>query len=140
MNNKIEIPENHKRRLSVTSKFVEKGLDEIESLLTNGNGNRIAQDIITNVDDEKKKNILKLTEKLRAENEKMFKELDLTPDRLYEDRIIRGTFSYIWSILIDSTSAKMKGYGELSDDESSVIDSHVNVLIDIVQKIQSVID
>jgi hypothetical protein len=135
----MKIPENHKRKLSVTSKYVENGLNEIEDLLNNDGEKQITQNIIRNVDKEKKNKILELTKKLRTENEKMFKELNLNSDKLYEDRIVRGTFSYIWTILMDSTSAKMKGYGELSDDESKIIDSYVNVLVDIVYKIQSII-
>jgi hypothetical protein len=139
MNDKIKIPDNHRRRLSVTSKYVESGLNEIEDLLNNDGREQITQNITRNIDKEKKKKILELTRKLRIENEKMFKEVNLSPDKLYEDRIIRGTFSYIWTILIDSTATKMKGYGELSEGESELIDSYVNVLVDIVYKIQSII-
>ena len=76
-NDKISITANHKRSLSVTSHHIENSINDIEKILTNNHGNNLTEKFIKNMNEETRKEILKLMGKVRRKNEKMFNELKL---------------------------------------------------------------
>lgn len=138
-NDKVEIPANHKRSLSVTAHHIENSINDVEDLLTNKRQSTLTEKIIKNLNDNDRQEILKLTKLVREKNEKMFNDLNLNKNDLFEDRIVRSRVGHIWTILCDSTPAGMKGYGDLSEAEAKLISAHVNDLLNTVNEIQSII-
>lgn len=134
---KLNMPANHKRSLSVTARKVEKTLDEIEAIINGDYNERLTERIIPIYTSEQKKEILDIVKLIRLENEKMFYELDLNPLELLEDRVIKAKSSYLWTILIDSTAKYLKGYGFVPKDVAKEVDSHINKLLSILDKLKN---
>lgn len=138
--NKIPIPDNHKRSLSVLSRHIENGIDDVENLLAGDLNKKLTEKIHKNIGNETRGNILELVSELRKKNEKMFNELQLDPLSSFEDRIVRGKIGHIWTILCDSTAEALKGYGKLTARQAELLNSHVKSLLETVDKLQSLIN
>ena len=137
--NKRNIPDNHKRSLSVTAHHIENSINDIESILTNNQQDKLTEKFITNMNEEARKDILELVKIVRKQNERMFNELNLHSSNTYEDRIIRSRISHIWTLLCDSTPESLSGYGEVTDEQSKLISKNVNSLLETVNKMQAII-
>lgn len=137
--NKIILGNNHKRSLSVVARHIEKSLDDIEDLLTNERRDKLTEKIITTTDENTRKKLLILTKLIREKNEQMFYDLELNAYNYYDDRILRSNISHIWTLLCDSTPEKLKNYGDLSDEQVKLINTHVNNLLETVNKMQDII-
>ncbi len=138
-NEKVEIPDNHKRSLSVTAHHIENSVDDIEDLLTDKRHDMLTEKIIKNLNNDDRREILRLIKLVREKNEKMFSELELNENKLFEDRILRSRIGHIWTLLCDSTPEALKGYGDLSDAQAKLISVRVNDLLKTVNEIQSII-
>ena len=138
-NEKIEIPGNHKRSLSVTAHHLENSINDVEDILTNKRQDTLTEKIIKNLNENERQEILKLTKLVREKNERMFKELELNKNDLFEDRIVRSRIGHIWTLLCDSTPQSLKGYGNLSEAQSKLISTHIDDLLQTVNEIQSII-
>lgn len=132
------LPENHERSLAITAKYIDNGIKEIESLLLNNNPSSSVLTIVKNLTQEKRIALLELLKELKSINEKMIKDFSLSPEIMYEDRIVRGKISLMWVILSDSTSKGLKGYGTLNPEQAQTLDEYINSLLTIVQQLQSV--
>lgn len=139
MDEKVTLPANHKRSLSVTAKHIAKGIEEIESLLLSHKPDDLIVKVVKNLEEKQRSAILGLTEVLKKENERMIKDFNLKLEKLYEDRIVRGHISHLWVILSESTSKGLRGYGALPINQAKLLDSYINNLLDIIDKMQSVI-
>ncbi len=133
------IPDNHKRSLSITARHIEKNIYDIENLLKSKSDNYLTEHIIRNVNDKNSIAILDLLKILKNKNEDFFNELQLDQNILSEKRILISKISYIWTIQCDSSARALKGYGELTEGQSNLIDRHVNGMLEIVDKIQSLL-
>jgi len=139
-NSNIDIPANHKRSLSVTSHHIENSINDIEAILTNNQQDNLTEKYTKNMNEETRKEILKLTEVVRTKNEDMFNELGLQSGNTYEDRIVRSRISHMWTLLCDSTPESLSGYGEVTDRQSKLISKHVNSLLETVNKMQKLLN
>ncbi|MGQ9847070.1 MAG: hypothetical protein ACUVQP_06175 [Bacteroidales bacterium] len=135
----INIPDNHKRSLSVTARHIESSIDDIEELLTKKRHDSVTEKVIANMTQEKREQILQLTKVLREKNQIMFKDLQLNSNVFYEDRIVRSRVSHIWTLLCDSTAEALKGYGDVTPEQAEIINRNVNSLLETINIIQSII-
>ena len=136
---RMRIPANHRRSLSVTAHHIENSIDELEELLNNKRQNKVTEKIIKNVNCNERNKILHLINRVRKQNEEMFYDLDLNSNQVYEDRILRSRIGHIWTLLCDSTPKSLRGYGETNELQSELIDKHVNNLLKTINEIQSII-
>ncbi len=79
--------------------------------------------------------ILETIRDLRKTNEEMVKALGLKSDVKNEEQIIRAQIAHLWTILIDSTSHGMRGFGELPSETAHMIDQHVEQLLKILNRL-----
>ena len=93
MSKRIELPENHTRSLAVTARHIDKGIRELESILSNENRDTFALTIVRNLTKEQRNAILELLIILKTRNEKLINDFNLPPEQMYEDRLIRGKLS-----------------------------------------------
>ncbi len=135
----INIPDNHKRSLSVTARHIESSIDDIEELLTKKRHDSVTEKVIANMTQEKREQILQLTKVLREKNQIMFNDLQLNGNVFYEDRIVRSRVSHIWTLLCDSTAEALKGYGDVTPEQAEIINRHINSLLETINIIQSLI-
>ncbi|MCL5030971.1 MAG: hypothetical protein M1480_18345 [Bacteroidetes bacterium] len=136
MNSNSLLPENHRRSLSVTAKFIEEGLDEVESILNGSSNHSVTHIVETSYDNETKEKIYAIIKEIQSVNKEMFGTLSLTPQITYESRVVQSQAVYLWSILVDSTSKNLSRYGNLTPEESKLIDSYVQKLLALVDKLK----
>ena len=136
---RIRIPANHRRSLSVTAHHIENSINELEELLNNKRQNTVTEKVVKNVDIDERNKILHLINRVRRQNEEMFYELDLNSNEVYENRILHSRIGHIWTLLCDSTPKSLRGYGETNEQQSELINKHVNNLLKTVNEIQSII-
>jgi hypothetical protein len=131
---KEELPPNHKRILSVTVKIVEEEIEEMQQTLLMKNKGTI-KNIISDYDDTERDKILDFLKQLKSLNEKMFKELELNSENVYASQIIKAKITYLWTILENSKSAALKGYGELPSGTANSIDGFISELLFVIKEI-----
>ena len=136
---KVQLRDTHRRSLSVISHHIENSLDDIEAILTGKRSDKVTEKIIKNMRDEDRNKILVLTKIVREQNEKMFIDLGLNSNEIYEDRVVRSRIGHIWTLLCDSTPEKLRGYGEATEEQGEKISAHVNEQLETVNKIQAII-
>ncbi len=133
--NKIELPQNYIRVLSVTAKIIEEELNDLENLLSRNPEKYFIKDIHPSLSDTEKKTLLEKIKLLRDLNNKLFSELNLEHYSLTESQVIKGKTTYLWSILSDSKSKALKGYGELTTETAKFLDERIDALLAIVEEI-----
>lgn len=138
MTMKNRLPDNHNRSLSVTSRIIERKINEMEFVLNGIYKNNFAEIIKSSYTKKERDEILKLLTELKEENENMSHALELKPNTLIEDWIIFAQLNYLWTILIDSKSNKLKKYGDLPQDSTELIDNFIEKLLTTVEKIKRV--
>ena len=130
------LPENHRRSLSVTAKMIEEGLDEVESKLKGSFNHKITQKLEESYDAETKETIFSIINEIKDVNKEMFYRLSLNPQKSSESRVVQSQVVYLWSILIDSTSKKLSRYGDLTPDESELVDNYILKILTLLDKLK----
>ncbi len=138
MNNKIEIPPNHKRTLSIMAQQIESYLFETKNILQNKDEFMLTRNIRKTISPEVSQQILSLINEMLKINGEMFFDLELSPDDNYDSRIIKSRIAYLWSVIADHASDRMIGYGKLEPPEAEFVDKYIKKLLAIVDKIQSI--
>jgi hypothetical protein len=138
MNSRIELSDNHTRSLAVTSRHIDKGIRELEAILSDENHDTSVLTTVKNLTPEKRKAILELLKTLKVRNEKLIKDFNLPAEQMYEDRIVRGKISMMWVLLSDSTSRGLKGYGDMPAEQAKILDEHIESLLEIIYKLQQI--
>ncbi len=130
------LPENHRRSLSVTAKMIEEGLDDVESKLKGSTNHKITQILEESYDSETKEKIFQVIKDIHAVNREMFTALSLTPQTSYESRVVQSQTVYLWSILVDSTSKNLSRYGDLTTEQSELVDGYISKLLSLLDKLK----
>jgi len=129
-----ELPPNHKRIISVTAKTIEEELNEMETVLSHDRSAGYIKKIILSYSDEERKELIEKIGELRKLNHIMSDALNLNSTEITEEQIIKGKLSYLWTVLIDSKSRALKGYGTLPEETAAVLDKHIDNLLELVEK------
>ena len=132
--NKISLSENHRRSLSSSLRVVEELLDEMEGKLKYPD-DRILQTMERDTSEED--NILSLQNIVKAKQQikKLAEKYGLSAHNSQLSRYINSHKSNIWVILSDSTSRKLKGFGEFPQEYSTEFDEDISQLQVFVNKI-----
>jgi len=138
MSDKVSLPPNHKRVISVTARLLEKELDDLENLILNDQ-HHLTKRINKTLNPDQRKSIIEIIKKIRIENEEMFHKFDLDFEKLSEHQLMYGKVSYLITILADSTSKGLKGYGALDREASGILDSCMNDIISKFNDIESIL-
>ncbi|VAX27141.1 hypothetical protein MNBD_IGNAVI01-2301 [hydrothermal vent metagenome] len=132
------LPANHKRVISVTARLLEKELNELEDLIQNDN-DQLTKKINRTLTQEQRNGITKLVEEIRSKNEEMFYKFDLHVEKLNEHQLVYSKVNYLITILSDSTSKGLKGYGSLDKEAAESLDNFMNDLISKFTVIESIL-
>lgn len=136
MNNEKLLPENHRRSLSVTAKFIEEGLNKVEAILNGSSNHSVTHVVETSYDNKTKEKIHEIIKEIQAVNKEMFTALSLKPQITFESRVLQSQAVYLWSILVDSTAKNLSRYGSLTTEESKLVDGYVQKLLALVDKLK----
>jgi len=132
------LPANHKRVISVTARLLEKELNELEGLIQNDN-DQLTKKISRTLSQDQRNRITKLVEEIRSKNEEMFYKFDLHVEKLSEHQLVYSKVNYLITILTDSTSKGLKGYGSLDKESAESLDKFMNDLISKFTAIESIL-
>jgi hypothetical protein len=72
---------------------------------------------------------------MRKVNEEMVCTFQLQKTEREEARILRAAIAQLWTILVDSTSKGMRGFGNLSPELARELDRHVERLLVLLDRI-----
>lgn len=122
------LPDNHRRSLSVTCRFVEKALYEIEELLANAPLPMLANHLELTYSREEKEKLLTGIHRLREQNRDMFVALDLESETVTDRQIIEAKLNHLWVVLEGSKAKHLKGYGPLPTDSARIVNHYVEAL------------
>jgi hypothetical protein len=135
MKDKVKLPENHRRGLSVTAQMVDQTLNEMEELLRSRGNGKLTSRVKTTYSEEERARLLGAISQMRQANAEMFQALSLEPSHYTEDHIMAAKNSHLWTILVDSKTSGLKGFGELSPELADAVDSHVNRLLELLKEL-----
>lgn len=138
MTSKNKLSENHTRSLSVTSRLIEKSINDIELVLNGFRKNYLTEIIEPSYSKEEREKILKRLWELKEVNQQMFQSLSLEPNKLTEERVVFAQLSYLWTILLDSKPEKLKRYGDLAEHNAKSIDEFIEKLLMIIDKLKQI--
>lgn len=131
---KITLTDNHKRSISSSLRTVDKSLDELKKELVYQNDlvmhritRSLAQDDITEC--------LAVIEQIRSYISYLKAKYDLESSVTDITRMIHAKKSTLWDILVDTSSSRLKGYGEFPAKHAKEFDSDLNELIALVNKL-----
>ena len=132
---KILLKDNHRRSLTSTLMIVEKLLIEIEDLMINQSiacCSEINKDIDINIINHNH-SIVEESRKLIC---KLAQKYNTNKDIQSLQRIIDFKKTKIWEVLCDSSSKKLKGFGEFPQNLATEYDLDINELMTITNKIK----
>jgi len=139
MSAKAELPPAHKRSLSVVARSIEDALNDIAARLRSNPSNAQLHHVEPSFSDAERVFILKTLEEIRRSLFDLIETFDIHPSSVTEFQIVQAQYTHIWTLLQDSYSNKMKGYGELPAEEARLLDKQIAQLSEHVEKLRGII-
>jgi hypothetical protein len=138
MSVKLKLGENHCRVVSVLLRGLERACDEIDAALDDSDGlfRRVSDDLSAT----QRQTLQKMTEKVRAELRRIASEVELDVSVHSRRRRIRALLSTSIVNLEESTPDKLRGYGELSAEAKSRLQSDLNRLLDLLNAMEAALE
>jgi hypothetical protein len=131
-----ELPPDHHRSISTTAQIVEKVLNEMEDLLRHANSHNVSAVITDTFSDEQRSQMLAQIHAIRKANQALFHEFNLKPTVQSEFQILQAQKAYLWTVLRDSKSKKLRGFGKLTPEIASVLDTHIDALLSLLDELR----
>ena len=131
---KIILSENHRRSVTSSLKIVEELLNEIENVL-NHPANGFLSKMTVDISKQNKKASFQNITKARQLIQKLFIKYGLSVQYSVMSRFFDSRKSKIWEILCDTTSTRLRGYGEFPMEHSVEFDNDINQLQELVSQI-----
>jgi hypothetical protein len=134
MTKRPNLPQNHHRVLSSTAHRVEETLDKLETILRSGGVKKLTSTITASYSNEERQRLLHLISKMRRVNEDFVHDFALSKTTSDEARILGASITHLWTILVDSTSKGMRGFGPLAPHLAREVDKHVDRLLAVLDE------
>lgn len=134
---RLILPAPHARSLSVSVHYLEKMVVSLEELLRGQSPKMITERVEESFTEEERTRMLNVLADIRAGVDDMMRTFNLEPARRSEAQIVMSHVTHLWTILVDSRSEAMIGYGVLSDDLAVELDKRVETLIDRLDRMRA---
>ena len=134
MRDHVDLPPNHRRSLSATAHLLETALDELESVLRARGSEKLTSCIKTHYGDDDRNRFLRAIEQMRDVNQELVSDLQLSKTESSEKQIVQSRSAYLWTVLRNSTSRGMRGFGELPPDSAREVDRRINQLLNLLEQ------
>lgn len=134
MKEKVTVPPNHRRGLSITAQTMERELSEIETLLTQPAHQKITSLTQVTYSDEERQTILDLVHELKALNARFFHQFDLEARLVTDRQMVSAKTSYLWTILKDSEPASLNGYGKFPPETAPLLQDYIDRMVELIKK------
>ena len=139
MSSKIELPSAHKGSLSAVARSIEDSLNDITGRLQLKYSNTNLRKVEPSFSDAERTLILETVEEIRRTLINFIEVFDIQPFSVTESQIIQAQYTHISSLLQDSYSGKMKGYGKIPAKDAILLDKQVALLAAKVENLRKVI-
>lgn len=138
MTRKPSLPDSHHRSLSVTARSIEDTLDKLENILRSRGVQKVTSTVTTSYSDEERERLLQIIAKMRKLNEEFVQHFALSKAESDEAAILGASIAHLWTILADSSSKGMRGYGPLPPHLARELNAYVDRLLAVLDEFYSV--
>lgn len=138
MSAKLKLGENHRRVVSVLLRGVERACDEIEAALADSDGllHRVSADLTV----DQQSSLRQMAERVRSELARITSQIELDVSVHSQRRRILALLSSSIVNLEESTPAKLGGYGELSPEAESRLETEFAHLLALLNEMESALE
>jgi len=130
----IELQPDHRRSISTTAQIVEKTLNEMEDILLQKYKENIATIVVESYSEKERTIMLTKIAEIRKANQELFQEFNLKRTEQSESQVLHAAAAYLWTVLMDSKSKKLRGFGKLSPNVAAKIDEHVERIVTLLDE------
>ena len=130
----LKLPPNHLRSVSASVYLVEKTIDELENMLL-ADSNHHTYETVNDLTSVKKEQLLTTFQKVREQVLQLKLKYGLNREITYMSRILNARKSRMWEIMSDTTSKRMKGYGDLSQSTATALDEDIKELTELIHQL-----
>lgn len=138
MSAKLKLGENHRRVVSVLLRGVERACDEIEAALADSDGllHRVSADLTVN----QQSSLRQMAKRVRSELARITSQIELDVSVHSQRRRILALLSSSIVNLEESTPAKLGGYGDLSAEAESRLETEFARLLALLNEMESALE
>lgn len=131
----MEIPRNHKARLSVSMEVLEDTISDVEEFIRSANQRRVMTETLNNLSPWEKALILKRIEEIRGLIIWIAQKLNLEKRREEIKNRILGAMTIQRVNLEEIKSKRLHGYGEVPDELREFLDPQIDKIMSLVDEI-----
>ncbi len=129
----INLSSNHKRSVSSSVYLIEQLADDIEAILNNTDDG-VMRTLRKDTSDEEKESIMAALADIRRSLKKMVEKYRLTKHEIVQSQYISSRKVKMWEVLNDTTSKRLKGFGDFPEEYAEEFDNDIRDLIRLVEK------
>jgi hypothetical protein len=131
----MEIPRNHKARLSVSMQMLDVTISELEQVIRSANREKAMTEIVDNLSSWEKVSILERIEEIKELINYIAPKLGLEKRKEETRSRILGAMTIQQVNLEEIKSKKLRGYGEVPGELREFLDPKVDKMINLVHEI-----
>ena len=124
-----------RRSISVTLRFLEKSINDLGDYFGLEKSNITVKhtDSVNECDSEKIKMAISV---IRVKLQEMFEKYQLEQEEISLERVIDAKNTHLWTILEDSTTKRLKGYGDFPEVLKAEYDQDIQQLLELVAQVK----
>lgn len=135
----MEIPRNHKIRLSVSMQVLEDTISDVEEVIKSANQGKAMTETVNNLSPREKALILKRIEEIKELINCVAQNLGLEKRKEETRSRILGAMSIQQVNLEEIKSKRLHGYGEFPDELREFLDSQVDKMMNLVDEVCKIV-
>lgn len=124
---KINLSENHIRSVSASLYVIERTVIELEHNLKYPEELAMSK-VVNNIGDIDIQHYISVIDEIKTYIFALFIKYNLDPTEIYLSQIINSKKSRIWEILCETTSKRLKGYGDFPKENAEEFDNDIDHL------------
>ncbi|MCM8777750.1 MAG: hypothetical protein NC905_05770 [Candidatus Omnitrophica bacterium] len=132
----IKITVAQKNSIASVLLILNEVIDEIEDLCRTEGRKSILYEVVNNLDEEEKANVLKTTGEIKELIKNISTVLNIKKKRYETKRSISSRVSSLWEMICEIESKRLKGYGEVSVSLKEYLDPAVSRIIRLLKNIE----
>ncbi len=132
MSTRHPLPESIHRSLSVTAQRVEETARELLHML---NESQSAASIGRSYSAEERRDLSTRLERILVLNSEFSRTFALSHRKTDERQLVHARLTYLWTVLVDSRSARWKSYGQAGAPQGPEVDRSLQAMIDLLEDI-----
>ncbi|MER3446377.1 MAG: hypothetical protein C4291_05795 [Candidatus Dadabacteria bacterium] len=131
----MEVPRNHKARLSVSMEVLEDTISGVEEIIRGANQRKAMIETLNNLSPWEKALILKRIDEIRGLITYVSQKLNLEKRREEIKNRILGAMTIQRVNLEEIKSKRLRGYGEVPDELREFLDTQVDRIMNLIDEI-----